>query len=109
MEAINVRYGESFNLAVGTDDVSATEAVLYVGNMGEAPILTLTASLTLGVGQFTATAEEMELDLGTYSYQINILHSDGKLEKYPQPEDCEDGELPIFKVHEALDSPEVVS
>jgi hypothetical protein len=109
VESINVRWGESFDLAVGTDDVSATEATLIVGEMGEQPILTLGASLTLGVGQFIASAEEMELPLGTYSYQLNVLHSDGQLEKYPQPEDCVDGKLPIFKVHEALDGPGVVS
>lgn len=104
MESINVRYGESFNLAISTDEVSATSASLIVGVQGVTPILTLTAILTAGVGQFSASPEVMELPVGTYNYQINVLHSDGKLEKYPLPEDCDDGALPIFKVHDALDN-----
>lgn len=107
MEAINIRYGETLSIAVSTDDTAATQAVFYVGNPGEEPILELVATLTDGVGSFQFSANDTMIPLGTYRYQINIEHEDGVVEKYPAPDDCPEGELPEFIVHEALDLQEV--
>lgn len=109
MEAIDVRYGASTDVAVESDDLTAVEATLFVGKLGETPVLMKTIELTDGVGVFELSSTDTQLPVGVYNYQINILHSDGDLEKYPEPEDCEDGELPTFEIHEALDSPTVVS
>lgn len=102
MEDINIRQGESLDLAVQTDDLNASTATLIVGNVGETPQINVTITLLAGIGQFALTPEETSVAVGTYRYQMNILHSDGQVEKYPEPEDCDDDGLPKFIVHETL-------
>lgn len=109
MEEINVRYGESLDLTVSSDDALATEATLYVGRAGEPVAIIKSAFFELGTAFISLTTAETEIPPGEYSYQINVEHEDGKLEKYPLPHDCIDGGLPKFIVHEALDGTEVVS
>lgn len=105
-DKINVRYGGSVSFAVSTDDVTATTATFYVGKMGETPVITKPIALDGGIGAITLEPADTRVPEGEYNYQVNILHSDGFLEKYPEPEDCEDGELPVFEVHPALDEGE---
>lgn len=110
MEPINVRYGESLTLAVSADDPTATTATLYVGNPGENPVITKSASLIAGAGSIELTPDDTSVPLGDYKYQINVAYPDpDKLDKYPEADDCSDDGLPDFIVHEALDSTEVVS
>ena len=109
MDNINVRYGEDVTLPIDADDVNAVEATLYVGNPGQLPKITVPATLTDGVGAFDF---KVEIPLGTYKYQINVTNEEGKTEKYPDPnycDDCDDDSFPTFTVSEALDETEVVS
>lgn len=107
MSPINIRYGQSLTIPVSSDDEAATNAVMFVGKAGEVPEITIPTTLTNGVGSFEFTVSDTMIPLGEYNYQINIEHSDGTLEKYPEPEDCEGDGLPTFTVHEALDEQEV--
>jgi len=102
MDEINVRQGETLNLGVTSDDTDAATATLYVGNVGETPLITATIELVDGVGGFSLTTEQTNIPVGTYKYQLNILHNDGQLEMYPDPEDCGDDGLPNFIVSESL-------
>ena len=110
MEPISIRYGESLTLPLDAGDITATAADIYIGKPGEIYQLTKNIPLTLGLGTFVFSAEETQIPLGTYYYQINVTDGDGNIEKYPSPESgcsgCEDN-FPEFIVSEALDKQEV--
>jgi hypothetical protein len=110
MESISIRYGEDVTLPLDTGDVTAVSADIYIGKPGVAYLLTKHITLTVGKGTFEFTGAEMEIPLGTYFYQINIINDLGGVEKYPSPqESCDgcDGDFPKFIVNEALDQIEV--
>lgn len=110
MDSISIRYGEDVTLPIDTGDLTAVTATIYIGNPGEVFIFSKETSLTDGAGVFVFTAEEMELPLGTYSYQINTTDDEGHIEKYPSPdENCNECEsdFPKFVIYEALDVTEV--
>jgi hypothetical protein len=117
MDQIKIRYGSSLNISITSDDEGATEATLYVGIPGQPPIITKPATFTDGVAIIQlegGIGGDTEVPLGEYKYQINVEHSGGFLEKYPEAdsdcEDCDEGaDLPDFIVCEALDVTEVVS
>lgn len=107
METINVRYGESVDFAVASDDVTAISATLYVGNPGDSPVITKTVPLLEGIAAITLDPEDTRVPVGEYRYQVNVDRQDGGVEKYPQPEDCGEDGLPKFVVHESLGLSEV--
>lgn len=109
MDSISIRYGEGVTLPVDAGDLTAVTADIYIGKPGEAYTLTQSIGLTDGMGTFVLSPEETRVPLGTYYYQINITDSEGYVEKYPSPEDCDYGEsnFPQFIVAEALDEIEV--
>jgi len=110
MDVIKVRYGEDVVLPVDLDDTTAVEATLYIGKPGEPYKRAIpVTSLEDGEGVFELTSADTSLPLGTYKYQINVVNEAGQIEKYPNPEDCDEDGLPEFIVAEALDSEEVVS
>lgn len=106
MKDINVRYGASLELLVTIADVLADEATLYVGLAGQVPILTKTASFTDGAADLSLDPEDTEIELGTYSYQVNVSYTDGRLDKFPTADSCGENGFPTFKVIEALDEQE---
>ena len=108
MKTINTRYGSSVDILVNSTDETATTASLYVGLDGKLPKITKTSAFVSGQADLTLLPAETEIPLGTYSYQINVEYSDGRLKKFPEPNQCTD-ELPSFIVSEALDEIEVVS
>lgn len=110
MEAISIRYGESLTLPLDTSDVTAVSADIYIGKPGEAYTLTKNITLNEGLGVFVFSSEETKIPLGTYYYQINVVDSEGYIEKYPSPEtycDGDESDFPKFIVSEALDVAEV--
>ena len=106
MKQINTRYGAIVDLSITIDDELATDATLYVGLEGETPLITKTATFTELAADLSLAPEDTEVPLGTYKYQINVVYSDGRLDKYPDADTCEDG-LPEFVILEALDVIEV--
>ncbi len=112
MDNINIRYGETVTLPLDANDITATTATIYVGKPGEMPAITQTIDLDSGNGVFELTSDDTSVPLGEYKYQINVGNDSGQVEKYPNPDNCddcsEDG-FPTFSVHEALDVTEVVS
>lgn len=106
MNTIYVRYGETLNLEGTLDaDMGDVESVtLYVGKTGpNAPKLTVQGVIEgLNV---TLREEAVELPLGEYKYQINLVYTDGTIEKYPDMHrNCI--ELPDFIVTEVVDEVE---
>jgi len=109
MDHIKVRYVESFDLSIETDDETATIATLFVGNAGEIPVITIPAQFENGVAYITGLPADTRVPLGDYRYQVNVSFSDGRVLKYPTDEYCEENGLPGFSVLESLDETEVVS
>lgn len=109
MESIKIRYGESLTLPLSTGDPSAVSAEIFIGRPGEVYTLTKSIAITDGNGVFNFSPAETSIPLGSYSYQINVVDSNGSVEKYPSPSGCSDGdcEFPKFVVCEALDEIEV--
>ncbi len=107
MRDINVRYGASLDLVTTISDTTADEATLIVGLPGELPILTKTASFTDGESNLSLTPAETEIPLGSYSYQVNVSYTDGRLDKFPTADQCSEDGFPQFNVLEALDEQEV--
>lgn len=114
MDEIKIRYGESVTLDFDANDTHAVSATLYIGKAGEVPVKSFPIGLTDGVGVFELSDTDTEIPLGTYKYQITVIDDEGHVDKYPDPEDCNDCDnsednLPQFIVYEALDAMEVVS
>ena len=108
MKAINTRYGASVELTTNSDDATAQTATLYVGLPGELPEITKTASFVSGAANLSLSPNETEIPLGSYKYQIDVLFTDGRLKKFPEPLNC-NSDLPDFIVSESLGDTEVVS
>lgn len=112
MDEISIRYGEDVTLPLDANDVTAVSATLYVGKPGNVPVLTKTITLDSGNGVFELDSSDTSIPLGDYKYQINVTNDSGQVEKYPNPDNCDDCDedgFPTFSVHEALDVTEVVS
>ena len=107
MKTIQTRYGASVELTITIDDDLAGTATIYVGLPQETAIFTKTASFTSGVADLSLDPTDTELPLGTYNYQINVSYTDGRLDKYPNPANCDGDSLPEFIVLEALDVTEI--
>lgn len=108
METIKVRYGESFDLKLESDDVTAQTVTLFVGKEGALPKITVPANFVSGIAFLEGTPDSTKIPLGEYKYQLTVTFSDGKVRKYPTAEDCEVDGLPDFVVLEALDETEVL-
>lgn len=112
MNKINIRYGEDVTLNLDAGDDTAVGATLYVGKAGQLPAITNTITLTEGIGNFELTDSDTSIPLGEYKYQINVEYQGGAIEKFPNPDDCDDctdDGFPLFCVFEALDETEIVS
>lgn len=110
MDTISIRYGENVTLPIDAGDATLVSADIYIGNPGEAYILTDHITLTAGSGVFRLSSEETKIPPGEYCYQINTTDSSGYIQKYPAPHDCvydEEHDFPKFIVAEALDLIEV--
>lgn len=97
---IYARKGESFQIAVTTDDTTATSAVLKVGTVGSTPLFTETATLADGAGTISVTSSDTDQTVGAYSYQVNIVSPSGT-DIFPDPTK-NDQDLPSFVITEAF-------
>ena len=107
METKKVRYGESFQFTIESEDETAETATFYVGLEGETPLITVPANFVDGKALIEGTPDDTKIPLGEYKYQITVTLSGNKVHKYPTYEECEESGLPKFIVLEALDELEV--
>ncbi len=106
MEKYKIRYGESFDFTIETDEDTAETATFLVGKEGQSPVIEVSANFVDGAAYIEVDPEETKVPLGSYKYQITIALSGSKVHKYTTDDDC-DGNLPEFEVLEALDETEV--
>ena len=109
MDSIAIRYGENLTLPIDTGDITDVSADIYIGEPGQAFILTKHTELIDGIGSFVFSSLDTKLPLGTYYYQINTTDIDNYVTKYPNPNNCDDSDnnFPLFIIAEALDLIEI--
>ena len=103
---LSVRYG-STKIIAGTASTSATGVEIFVGNPGDAPVISKSSTVTDGTFTIELSATDTQVPLGKYHYQFNLT-IDGKPYKFPSDSRCRSADLPTFTVLEALDETEVV-
>lgn len=104
MDTIQTRWGASVDFALEVDSVNAVSATFYVGKLGEAPVISKTASFVDGEAFVNLDSELTKVTPDEYSYQITVVYTGtNQVKKFPEVKDCENGELPKFIVLQALD------
>lgn len=102
MDDMNVRWGATLPLTLTNDEEASTATITI--SQDDVIVLTKTASFVELEADLTLTAEEMELDPGTYDYMITVEYADGTIEKYPDVEGCSDCSLPTLEVCDTNDN-----
>ena len=90
-----VRQGETFQLPIENDDLSASTVQFIAWNDG-GRIIDEIENFTVNGSKTQATITTIANDpLGIYNYLIIITYSDGSIDKLPDPDECDgDCELP---------------
>ncbi len=105
---LKVRQGETLSLVWEDESPTAETATIIVKSSLEAATasITRTASLVDGAADLTLNAGLINRSEGEYIYQVTVHHTDGVVEKYPEPDNCEDDEecrFPLLTICSALD------
>lgn len=97
-----VRQGETFQLPIENDDLSAT-TVQFVAWNDDGRIIDEIENFIITGDKTVATISKVVNDpLGTYNYLIIVTYSDGNIDKLPDPDECDgDCELPELIICEA--------
>lgn len=106
MEDINIRRGETLEITIIADDISATTVKLTVAETDGTVVLTQTENFATDDGDRIATIKTNDTDIpeATYEYMLTITYDDGTVEKLPDVSDCEDNcDLPTLTICKALD------
>lgn len=111
MKPIKTRYGAAVHSKLTLNDEGLVDATIFVGKLGEAPLIEKSFPFVDGVAFITLSGDDTKLPLSSetnqYKYQINVNYLTGGPDKYPDPEeDCDEGDLPDFIVYPALDESE---
>lgn len=102
MEDIRTSWGETLPMTIEAED--ATSATLYIGLISD-PIVTVTNTFTGGAADISAPAEDMEIPVGDYFYQVKVEFNNGDIRYFPDSS-CEECTLPIVTVCPTIDMPE---
>lgn len=102
MEDIRTSWGETVPITIQAED--ATSATLYIGEISN-PLVTVTNVFTDGAADISAPAEDMEIPVGNYSYQVKLVFDSGDIRYFPDSS-CEECSLPTITVCPTIDMPE---
>lgn len=105
LPSLTYREGETLTLGFEADE-DAVKVVMIVKSDVESETAAFTAEAEFEDGEATIS-ELLDFEPGEYIYQINYEYSDGSIEKYAKPEDCDSGnqdcEFPVLKICASLD------
>ncbi len=102
MNNMTVRWGATLPLTL-TNDEEADTATITI-SLDDVIVVTKTASFVDLKADLTLTAEDTEINPGTYEYMITVEYADGTIEKYPDVEGCSDCDLPTLEVCDTNDN-----
>lgn len=105
MEDEKVTWGETFPMTVEVDDPLVVSATLTVSREDKTVVVTQTSVFFEGVADVSLTPTQTQLEPADYFYQLRVDYSDGRVQKYPNKDECEGEEcgFPILTICEALD------
>jgi hypothetical protein len=100
---ISIRQGETLELTVTIDDLTASTVQLIVEN-DDGIIINETENFSTVSGKRVALIEtnNTDHDLGEYEYMLVVTYSDGVIEKLPDVADCEECSLPTLTICKSL-------
>lgn len=108
MDNIETRYGASVDFSIAVDAMDAVQATLYVGKLGETPVISKSTNFVDGVAFLNLDSNDTKVPVDEYFYQVSVIYSGtNQKKKFPEASTCEDGELPKFIVRPALDEQEI--
>lgn len=103
MDNITTRWGSTLPLQFENDESDGNTATITI-SQDDSVVLTKIASFDGLTADLTLSAVQMQLTPGIYDYMITILYDNGTIEKYPDPDDCVDCDLPTIKVCDTNDN-----
>jgi len=104
METIEIRYGTSIDFSIAVDSTDAQQATLYVGKMGDTPVISKSANFVDGVAFLNLDSNDTKVAPDTYSYQVSVIYAGvNQKKKFPEASDCVNNELPKFIINPSLD------
>lgn len=108
MHDLSIRRGETLAFTVQADDLTATTLQFIVSETDGTVLINETENFATVDGDRVASIQTDDTDHeeGDYEFMFVITYSDGVIQKFPQPEDCEDDdcELPVLSICKALDA-----
>ena len=104
MNTITIRRGETLQIPVEADDLSAVSVRLLVTKNN---IIYLDETENFVEGKATLSSNDINFPVGDYEYSLTMVYEDGVIDILPDVAECDDCELPTFKVCES--NAEVVS
>lgn len=106
MDNIALRRGETLELTITADDLTA-DTILFTAANDDGIVISETANFSTVDGDRVATikTDDTLIDVGEYSYMLTITYSDGVVDKLPDADSCEDDgcDLPTLTICEAID------
>lgn len=100
---INIRQGETLEIAVTVDDLTADTVELIVTDPNDVIIIDETENFATVDGKrvATITSNDTNYPVAEYEYMLVITYSDGFIQKLPDG-DCEDCGLPVINICKSL-------
>lgn len=94
MNTISIRRGETLQIFIEADDESAASVRFLVTKNGTT-YLDETESFVNGEATIS---NDITVAVGDYEYSYIVTYSDGIVDILPDVSDCEECELPVFRV-----------
>jgi len=100
---ISIRQGETLELTVSIDDLTA-QTVRFIAEDDNGIIIDETENFSTSGTKRVATIETNDTNhpLGAYEYMLVVTYSDGAIEKLPDVTDCTECELPTLTICKSL-------
>lgn len=103
---ISIRQGETLELNITADDLTADTVELIVADTEGSVIINETANFDTVDNKRIATISTLDTDhpVAEYEYMLTIVYEDGYIEKLPDVSDCEgDCSLPKLNICKSLE------
>lgn len=109
MKSINSWQGDTIPISASQPDITATEARLLVGAVGETAIYQKQSLYNNGLAVLTITDEEnieSVIPAGSYKYMVEVIYSDGQVLTFPKNSvsNCLTSELPDFIISPRIEA-----
>jgi hypothetical protein len=105
MDTITLRQGETLELSVTADDLTAITLQLLVADEDDSIVIDVTENFTTVDGKRIATIQtnDTNLPVGDYQYMLKLTYPDDVIEMLPDTASCDDDcSLPVLSICKSL-------